>query len=111
MAQIDRHDAVPHLWRHRLDGVAIVSRRIVDEDGDRPERGAGDRYRLAQRGDVGEIAAEKERRRRVKPLDERSRGGFIAVEKGDARSLCAERLDDSGADPGGAAGDEYRARL
>ena len=112
--QIDVHRAVPVLRRHLVDRLAVIVGGVVDQHGDRPERGPHARDRRPQRLDVGEVAADEERRMRGAPKGSptsASRRFAVDVDEGDLRALAGEGLDDRRADAGSAAGDEDDAVL
>ena len=112
MLEVDRDAVVEEFRRDLVDRVALVVRRIVDQDGDRPERLAHLLDRAPERRDVGDVAMLVVQR----PLPAevglkllRRRVGD--VEKSDPGALRGEATHDRLADAHRAAGDQHDAVL
>ena len=106
--EVERDRAVPVLFADLVDVFALVVGRVVDEDRDRPEALADLLHRRLERGDVGQVALEEERRGSGSAELRRERLGRLDldVDEGDVRPLPDEGFDDRRADARSAAGDE-----
>ena len=106
--EIERHRAVPILFADFVRRLAMVVGGVVDEHGDRPHALANLLHRRFERGDVGEVALKKERRKvRGADLGDEVLGRFDGdVDKGDIGLLLGEGFDHRRADARPAAGDE-----
>ncbi len=106
--EVERHRAVPILFAHFVRRLALVVGGVVDEHGDRPHALANLLHRRFERGDVGEVALKKQRRRvGGADLGDEVLGRFDGdVDKSHIGLLLGEGLDHRGADARAAAGDE-----
>ena len=106
--EVERHRAVPVLLAHFVRRLALVVGGVVDEHGDRPHALPDLLHRRFERGDVGQIAMEKERRgMRGADLRDELLGRLDGdVDEGDIGLLLGEGLDHRRADARSAAGDE-----
>src|SRR5262249_5775072 len=107
--QVDREPVVPILGGDRVEGMALVVGRVVDQDPDRPEPPARLGDGVPERRDVPEIARQEEPAlppRGADRVPEALCRRLIDVEERHARSLGREVLDDGGADAAGAARDQ-----
>ena len=108
MLEIERHRPVPILFARPVNVLALIVGGVVDEDADRPQPLPDLLHRRLERGDVGQIAMEKQRRR---PGSADLRHQILGrldgdIDKADIRLLGGESLDHGGADSRAAAGDE-----
>ena len=113
MPQIHILRVVPVVRGHVGDRVALVIGGVIDQYRDRTEFRARFRDRRLERRDVGDVAAEKERRLAHLRQPRRQRLALVALEvdKRDARMIAGKSAYDVGADAGRAAADEHRTRL
>ena len=73
MLEVERDRAVPILFAHFVDVLTLVVGGVVDEDADRAEPLARLLHRGFERGEVGQVGVEKERRWAGRPEPRRKR--------------------------------------
>src|SRR5215207_4112120 len=105
MVEIGGQALAPIFRRHLVDGVAVVSGRVVDEDRDGPDRVARAPDGRLKGGDVAHVAV-LEMHALAQFLRQSLAGLGIVVEDGDLAALGMERTRDALPDAAGAAGDE-----
>ncbi len=92
MLEIERHRAVPILFADFVRRLAMVVGGVVDEHGDRPHALANLLHRRFERGDVGEVALKKERRRCEAPiLATRSLDASMAMSTKATLAFCSAK--------------------
>src|SRR5215207_5278191 len=105
MVEIGGQALAPIFRRHLVDGVAVVSGRVVDEDRDGPDRVARAPDGRLKGGDVAHVAV-LEMHTLAQFLRQSLAGLGVVVEDGDLAALGMKRTRDALADAAGAAGDE-----
>ncbi len=113
MAEIHRHRLVPVIGGDGIDLMAIVARRIVDEDADQAEIRLHAVDRLTQGVDVGQIARDEHWSvtGRRQTAYQRLRRALLDVDEGHPGSLSGKGFDHRRADARPATGDEDHAAI
>jgi hypothetical protein len=111
MPQIHVLRVVPIVGGDVSDRMALIVGGVIDQNRDPAELRAGFRNRSSQRGDVGHVAVQKQRRPAFAFDPRRHRFAFCAlhVDESDARMIAREGAHEVGADAGRAATDEHSA--